>query len=936
MSGSNSFSPSILEHVFVPKILGSATGGYAVELDISNIDTLYSNQIGSSGSRVEDIWVKRLHWTSLEPGISGGTGSGGVGPTGPPGRAGPTGGQGATGPAGPPGGGTFSVGPTGPTGPVVQGPPGNLLYFEELGITSSSQLNYSGNILTVPSLSVSGEADIGYSILSTDNTTFLRSGTTGGIAYLQPSLAKISNSTGTLNITPFNGGDYTMSVNTTQQTVTIDGLLGGNPALTVYGQTEITFNGPSAMTQQTVATTASVAGNYITGPSGSYYFYGWGQGGFGPNALAGGEIEGSLPAGTTISWDFVGGGSGTSGGYPGGNALAVSYAGSTYYAYGGGGGVTGTAQFGNAHGSSGGQFVTTRNIDTTFNLSTSLQLDNNYFSNGSLSGTTAQFPTATVITFSKPALGITGFTGPNSYDMITYPQGTYISITPPSTRGITFPNATFGTTLINSSLSSFTMPAGSTGVTSAQTSTIGPVATYDPFSTPTPAITSSSGMTFTNLSGITGTLDCSFYGNAIGFTLTSQQAIYIDNSYYASPTLSIIATTAPINFWFGTPQTTTAISGQVIVPTATVPQSSSLTTVQTVTSYTGIDGTTAGGAPGVFGGGGGGGLVGGGGGIFGIGGNGSSSTIGVTPHNGSGSTPYVNNYNPSGQFGAPNSAGYFTILQINTVPAQPALKVYGKINSDDAIISRDGGPGRVGLQLTGDPQNPSIVFGDIGVTGEFCAFNYDKVGNTVALIGSNPSLDLLGGMSCTGNLAVAGGSVTGNGSATFWDGGSGKTTISGGGSGANAFGVIQGFLNDGVTTAPLQLQNSGNGVNIGGTSTGYLTVGNAPVVPPTAGDIVASRNVYGLDLVATSDGRTKDNIVTVDSALDKLLKMRGVYFERKIEPGERRVGVIAQEVEEVLPEVVYTHNDGMKSVSYGSMVGLLIEAIKELNLKLER
>ena len=881
MSGSNSFSPSILEHVFVPKILGSATGGYAVELDISNIDTLYSNQIGSSGSRVEDIWVKRLHWTSLEPGISGGTGSGGVGPTGPPGRAGPTGGQGATGPAGPPGGGTFSVGPTGPTGPVVQGPPGNLLYFEELGITSSSQLNYSGNILTVPSLSVSGEADIGYSILSTDNTTFLRSGTTGGIAYLQPSLAKISNSTGTLNITPFNGGDYTMSVNTTQQTVTIDGLLGGNPALTVYGQTEITFNGPSAMTQQTVATTASVAGNYITGSSGSYYFYGWGQGGFGPNALAGGEIEGSLPAGTTISWDFVGGGSGTSGGYPGGNALAVSYAGSTYYAYGGGGGVTGTAQFGNAQGSSGGQFVTTRNIDTTFNLSTSLQLDNNYFSNGSLSGTTAQFPTATVITFSKPALGITGFTGPNSYDMITYPQGTYISITPPSTRGITFPNATFGTTLINSSLSSFTMPAGSTGVTSAQTSTIGPVATYDPFSTPTPAITSSSGMTFTNLSGITGTLDCSFYGNAIGFTLTSQQAIYIDNSYYASPTLSIIATTAPINFWFGTPQTTTAISGQVIVPTATVPQSSSLTTVQTVTSYTGIDGTTAGGAPGVFGGGGGGGLVGGGGGIFGIGGNGSSSTVGVTPHNGSGSTPYVNNYNPAGQFGAPNSAGYFTILQINTVPAQPALNIYG----NESVTGN--------LHVTGDITNA----GNVGICQNGSTSTF-----TVGASGGNTVTTINGVTNVVGTVSSLFNGITGT-----------------------SIGNISGFpgvaFKDGTTTGAFIYSGSSNSVSLIGTTSPTLNVLNT---------------IYGTDLVATSDGRTKDNIVTVDSALDKLLKMRGVYFERKIEPGERRVGVIAQEVEEVLPEVVYTHNDGMKSVSYGSIVGLLIEAIKELNLKLER
>ena len=57
--------------------------------------------------------------------------------------------------------------------------------------------------------------------------------------------------------------------------------------------------------------------------------------------------------------------------------------------------------------------------------------------------------------------------------------------------------------------------------------------------------------------------------------------------------------------------------------------------------------------------------------------------------------------------------------------------------------------------------------------------------------------------------------------------------------------------------------------------------------------------------------------------------MRGVFFERNTEPGERRIGVIAQEVEEILPEVVHTDEAGMKSVSYGSIIGLLIEAIKE-------
>jgi len=91
-----------------------------------------------------------------------------------------------------------------------------------------------------------------------------------------------------------------------------------------------------------------------------------------------------------------------------------------------------------------------------------------------------------------------------------------------------------------------------------------------------------------------------------------------------------------------------------------------------------------------------------------------------------------------------------------------------------------------------------------------------------------------------------------------------------------------------------------------------------------------SGTVTAQDLIASSDVRLKNDIQTIDSALDKVMRMRGVYFNRTNEDG-RRTGVIAQEVEEVLPEVVYTDDteDKMKSVSYGSMIGLLIEAIKE-------
>ena len=77
-----------------------------------------------------------------------------------------------------------------------------------------------------------------------------------------------------------------------------------------------------------------------------------------------------------------------------------------------------------------------------------------------------------------------------------------------------------------------------------------------------------------------------------------------------------------------------------------------------------------------------------------------------------------------------------------------------------------------------------------------------------------------------------------------------------------------------------------------------------------------------------SDEREKKNIETLDSALDKTLSLRGVSFTYT-DTDIDSIGVIAQEIEEVIPEVVSTGSDGLKSVSYGNIVGLLIEAIKD-------
>ena len=88
------------------------------------------------------------------------------------------------------------------------------------------------------------------------------------------------------------------------------------------------------------------------------------------------------------------------------------------------------------------------------------------------------------------------------------------------------------------------------------------------------------------------------------------------------------------------------------------------------------------------------------------------------------------------------------------------------------------------------------------------------------------------------------------------------------------------------------------------------------------------------DITSISDERTKENIETITDGLEIVDTMRGVYYN-KIGETERKVGVIAQEVETVLPEVVKTNDEGMKSVDYGKMIGVLIEAIKDLKHEID-
>jgi len=89
------------------------------------------------------------------------------------------------------------------------------------------------------------------------------------------------------------------------------------------------------------------------------------------------------------------------------------------------------------------------------------------------------------------------------------------------------------------------------------------------------------------------------------------------------------------------------------------------------------------------------------------------------------------------------------------------------------------------------------------------------------------------------------------------------------------------------------------------------------------------------DITAYSDARLKADIETIANALDRVRALRGVTYTRR-DTGSRGIGLVAQELAPVVPEAVMTHEDGLLSVAYGNLVGVLIEAVKELADKVDR
>ncbi|MBC7742004.1 MAG: tail fiber domain-containing protein [Bdellovibrionaceae bacterium] len=124
--------------------------------------------------------------------------------------------------------------------------------------------------------------------------------------------------------------------------------------------------------------------------------------------------------------------------------------------------------------------------------------------------------------------------------------------------------------------------------------------------------------------------------------------------------------------------------------------------------------------------------------------------------------------------------------------------------------------------------------------------------------------------------------------------------------------------------------DSSGSVGIGTTTPSYK-------LDVQGGDINASGSVRAAGVAITSDIRFKKDIQTLDLSLEKILSVRGVAYNWRTQEfpdrqfnDRHQIGVIAQEVEKVFPEVVDTGKDGFKSVNYPALVAPLIEAVKTL------
>ncbi len=205
--------------------------------------------------------------------------------------------------------------------------------------------------------------------------------------------------------------------------------------------------------------------------------------------------------------------------------------------------------------------------------------------------------------------------------------------------------------------------------------------------------------------------------------------------------------------------------------------------------------------------------------------------------------------------------------------------------------------------------------------------------------GSNGSSGSSGSNGSSGTSGSSGSSGTSGSSGANGSSGTSGSSGSNGSSGSSGTTTITNASDDRVmTSAGGVTLNSEANLTFNGTTlyvAGALGVGTS--TPTTTGLIRATNDViafYG------SDERLKENITPIENSLDILKQINGYYFDWKEMPGVHEneghdIGVIAQEIDAVLPEIVTTRDNGYMAVKYEKLVALLIQTNKELLNRVE-
>ena len=148
-------------------------------------------------------------------------------------------------------------------------------------------------------------------------------------------------------------------------------------------------------------------------------------------------------------------------------------------------------------------------------------------------------------------------------------------------------------------------------------------------------------------------------------------------------------------------------------------------------------------------------------------------------------------------------------------------------------------------------------------------------------------------------------------------------------------GTTNRFQSNGLKNFQFNPKDTDVGLKIIGDGGVELYYDGGKTAETVSGGFTVSGNLTATGFVdSSSDIKLKTNIKTIDNALDKVLQLRGAEYDRIDRDNQHEIGVIAQEVEKVIPEVV--HGDETKTVSYGNIAAVLIEAIKEQNVVINK